>query len=153
MPCLTYRERCWPLHLDPLCLRHVKLDLSFLPELLRSAAPTARNHIRFANDCFYPLRNRSLSFGVPNSKVSFRSNIFTVVYCTLWYRLPDHVRSWKSYIIQDFLVQIFQRILNYQLNWDEYQHRPSFRRPPGALVQLLGLMFPSSNQPWIGWCL
>ncbi|WP_432422650.1 RNA-directed DNA polymerase [Streptococcus dysgalactiae] len=92
---LNYKERCELLHLEPLWLRRLKLNLCFLFNLLHGRSHSLTK-LNVCPSTSYPLRHRGLTLPVPRSRLAFRHKFFTIVYSSLWNKLPIAVRSCSS---------------------------------------------------------
>lgn len=114
---LNYMERCQSLQLDPMWLRRIKINLSFLHSIIENRTCTSAPQIR--NTSNYALRHSMFMVSVPVSRTAIRSNFFIVKYATLWNKLPNHTRliSPSSIAFKDALnklitVEYLIRLLN-----------------------------------------
>ncbi|MBM6549250.1 RNA-directed DNA polymerase [Streptococcus dysgalactiae] len=95
---LNYRERCELLHLEPLWLRRLKLNLCFLFNLLHGQAYSSCTRPSICPSTPYNLRYRELTLTVPRTRLALRYKFFLVVYSTIWNKLPVDVRSCPSLV-------------------------------------------------------
>ena len=90
---LTYRERCIALPLEPLWLRRMKLNLTFLHNILYCGTFNTNPLLKLHNGGPYCLRNKSNTLVIPKARTSFRAKFFSNRYAALWNRLPPDIRA------------------------------------------------------------
>nr|CAH8828589.1 unnamed protein product [Trichobilharzia regenti]CAH8842674.1 unnamed protein product [Trichobilharzia regenti]CAH8867754.1 unnamed protein product [Trichobilharzia regenti]CAH8868500.1 unnamed protein product [Trichobilharzia regenti] len=108
---LTYADRCKMYGLQPLWLRRLKLNLTFLFRLLHGYTKSS-NPIAFNNLPIYTLRNHENTLSISRFRTKLRSRFFKIQYSALWNELPLTVRSCRS-------PTEFQRLLNEFLSTKE----------------------------------
>ena len=90
---ITYRERCIALSLEPLWLRRIKLNLTFLHNILYNGTFNNNPLLKLHNSGPYCLRNKGNTLVIPQARTSFRARFFSNRYATLWNRLPQDIRA------------------------------------------------------------
>jgi hypothetical protein len=93
---LCYRERCQALRIEPLWLRRLKLNLTFLHNLVHQRSFTSLVRIRFLPTDSRNLRNKVSTLPLPFARTNLRSHFFLVKYSALWNKLPEEIRETKS---------------------------------------------------------
>lgn len=104
---LTYHQRCKLLKLEPLWLRRIKINLTFLFDLAHTC-PEVSDVVQFDNFHPYPTRNTAYSFSVPRVRTRLRSKFFLIRYTTLWNKLPEPIRCNGNKHV--FRVQVFKHL-------------------------------------------
>ena len=97
---LTYRQRCVKTNLEPLWLRRLKLNLTFLFRLTHLSAYSNNPSIHFRPEPPYAIRNSNHTFSVPRTRSSLRTNFFLIKYLKIWNSLPSEIRSSEN--LSDF---------------------------------------------------
>ncbi len=89
----NYRSRCAILHLDPLWLRRLRLNLVILFRLIHNLIHSDISNVGFKPSSVYNLRlhKHMLPYEIPQTSV--RSRFFLQVYSRLWNKLPALIRS------------------------------------------------------------
>ena len=90
---ITYRERCIALSLEPLWLRRIKLNLTFLHNILYNGTFNNNPLLKLHNSGPYCLRNKGNTLVIPQARTSFRARFFSNRYAKLWNRLPQDIRA------------------------------------------------------------
>jgi sarcosine oxidase/L-pipecolate oxidase len=93
---LSYRSRCQSLAIEPLWLRRLKLNLSFLHSLIYGHSFTSLHHLKFLTVGPRTLRNKASTLPLTVSKTNLRSHFFLVKYSLLWNKLPQEIRETTS---------------------------------------------------------
>jgi hypothetical protein len=89
---LNYRQRCELFSLDPLWMRRLKLNLTFLHGLIHSRVHTVNSKLELLSSKYH-MRCSSFKLKCENSRTSFRYNFYILFYSRLWNKLPEHIRS------------------------------------------------------------
>lgn len=89
---LSYRQRCETLNLNPLWLRRLILNLTFLHSLIYHLTHIADGRPTFHSNPKYDLRD-TFSLAVPHSKTAFHRYSFLPNYSRIWNLLPLNIRS------------------------------------------------------------
>ena len=105
---IHYLERCKALNIDPIALRRVKHNLTFLYKLIHTKSQINVD-LKARMNTQYFLRNCAHKLQVPSHNTSLRSRSFFVRYSTIWNRLPESIREADS-------IEIFRSKLNSFLN-------------------------------------
>ena len=90
---ISYRDRCTSLHLDPLWLRRLKINLAFVFRLSHCSAYSTDTSLSFRPCSQYALRNTKCTFYIPFSRSTYRSKFFLIKYLVIWNSLPSNVRE------------------------------------------------------------
>ena len=91
---LNYMERCEILHLEPLWLRRLRMNLSFFCNIVKRTSCNSAPQVKTPSN--YSLRHRDSMVLIPVSRTAMRSNFFIVKYSSLWNKLPPQLRSMSS---------------------------------------------------------
>ena len=89
----SYETRCHLLHLEPLWLRRLKLNLIFIYKLLHCLSYSENNPLELVPSSNYELRDNDMKIVVPRYKTRIRANFITIKYANIWNRLPRQIRT------------------------------------------------------------
>ena len=115
---MTYREGCGELRLEPLWLRRMKLNITFLYNIVHENVLVGSCKPEIKRPPNHDLRERKLALHIPFSRTELRYKAFMLTYCRLWSLLPEEIRAsnslryFKQQINLHFAVPTAAKLLN-----------------------------------------
>ena len=103
---LSYKQRCLILNLQPLWLRRILLNLTFLFRLIYNQAHSSGGPLKFKDSEQYNLRNNQFTFYINPCRTVLRHKFFLPKTMSLWNRLPIEIRRCSS--LKRFRRQLYQ---------------------------------------------
>ncbi|CAH8555952.1 unnamed protein product [Schistosoma haematobium] len=127
-----YHQRCQQLKLEPLWIRHIKLNLVFIYRLIKNISYSSVSTTSYSLVSSHNPRNKENIPVIPKTHTNLRHNFFVILYSTIWNRLPvnllcsETTTRFRS-LLDDFLSEGgFCHLLSINvLNNDLYKQGPS----------------------------
>ena len=94
-PHIPYNERCSQLRIEPLWLRRLKLNLTFVFKILNNLIHSENSQFSLSSSHSYNIRNKDNTLEITKHRTALRHNFITIRYSLLWNRLPP-----KSELVQ-----------------------------------------------------
>ena len=92
-PHIPYNERRSQLRLEPLWLRRLKLNLTFVFKILNNLIHSENSQFSFSSSHSYNIRNKDNTLEITKHRTALPHNFITIRYSLLWNRLPPEIRT------------------------------------------------------------
>ena len=92
-PHIPYNERCSQLRIQPLWLRRLKLNLTFVFKILNNLIHSENSQFSVSSSHSYNIRNKDNTLEITKHRTALRHNFITIRYSLLWNRLPPEIRT------------------------------------------------------------
>ena len=92
-PHIPYNERCSQLRIEPLWLRRLKLNLTFVFKILNNLIHIENSRFSVFYSHSYNIRNKDNTLEITKHRTALRYNFITIRYSLLWNRFPPEIRT------------------------------------------------------------